>query len=61
MVAIAHGRSRMAIPLIDPDAWTIEGDKLYLNYSLRVRSQWEADKQNRITLADENWPAVLNR
>lgn len=55
--AVSHGYTAS----IDPDAWTIEGDKLYLNYSLRVRSQWEADKQNRITLADENWPAVLNR
>lgn len=55
--AVSHGYTAS----IDPDAWTIEGDKLYLNYSLRVRAQWEADKQNRIRLADENWPAVLNR
>ena len=55
--AVSHGYTAS----IDPDAWTIEGDKLYLNYSLRVRSQWEADKQNRIRLADQNWPAVLNQ
>ena len=55
--AVSHGYTAS----IDPQAWTIVGDKLYLNYSLRVLSQWEADKQNRIRLADQNWPAVLNR
>ena len=55
--AVSHGYTAS----ITPEAWTIEGDKLYLNYSLRVRAQWEADKQTRIRLADENWPAVLNR
>ena len=43
-----------------PEAFTIVDDKLYLNYSLGVRSQWEADRDNRIQQADANWPAVLN-
>lgn len=43
-----------------PEAFTIVDGKLYLNYSLRVRSQWEADRDNRIRLGDQNWPEVLN-
>ena len=43
-----------------PEAFTIVDGKLYLNYSLGVRSQWEADQANRIRLGDENWPSVLN-
>ena len=46
---------------IHPDAWSIENDKLYLNYSKSVRRQWLRDKENRIILADGNWPAVLDR
>ena len=44
-----------------PEAFTIVDGKLYLNYSLGVRSQWEADRDNRIILGDNNWPAVLSR
>ena len=43
-----------------PEAFTIVDGKLYLNYSLGVRSQWEADQANRIRLGDANWPGVLN-
>ena len=43
-----------------PEAFTIVDGKLYLNYSLGVRSQWEADQANRIRLGDKNWPSVLN-
>lgn len=43
-----------------PTAWTIVDDKLYLNYSRSIRRQWLADQANRIELADQNWPAVLN-
>ena len=42
-----------------PEAFSIVDGKLYLNYSLGVRSQWEADRDNRIILADRNWPDVL--
>lgn len=41
------------------DAWTIVDDKLYLNFSLSVRSRWERDIPGHIAAADANWPAVL--
>ena len=43
----------------DPDAFTIVGDKLYLNYSRRVMRQWLEDRDANIESADGNWPAVL--
>ena len=45
----------------DEDAWTIENDKLYLNYSLQVRQEWNKDRQQRIKQADQNWPSVRDK
>jgi hypothetical protein len=36
-------------------------EKLYLNYSLSVRSRWNKDVPGYIRRADTNWPAVLQR
>ncbi len=46
---------------IDPDAWTVVGDKLYLNYSKKIQSRWEKDRNANIEKADANWPAVLDK
>jgi YHS domain-containing protein len=46
---------------IEPEAWSIVGGKLYLNYSLGVRSLWAKNKQGRIQKANANWPGVLKR
>jgi YHS domain-containing protein len=45
----------------DADAWTIENDKLYLNYNLQVRKEWNKDRQQRIKQADQNWPSVRDK
>ena len=42
-----------------PEAWTIYNDKLYLNYSLSVRSQWLEDIAGNVARGDSNWPAVI--
>ena len=44
---------------IDPKAWTIVNDKLYLNYSLRVREKWSQDIPGNIKKAEKNWPILL--
>ena len=44
----------------DPDAFTLVGGKLYLNYNAKVMEQWLEDRDANIEQADENWPAVLN-
>jgi YHS domain-containing protein len=45
----------------DPKAWRIVGKKLYLNYSKKVQSTWQADVPGNIAKADKNWPAVLDK
>ena len=40
---------------VDPKAFTIVNDKLYLNYSLAVRKRWVKDIPGYIADADENW------
>lgn len=53
--ALAHN----AIATTVPEAWTVYEGKLYLNYSLGVRSQWQTDKDGFIAKADGYWPGVL--
>jgi YHS domain-containing protein len=43
---------------IDPQAWAVVDDKLYLNYSLDVQKQWQQDVPGNITKADANWPDI---
>jgi hypothetical protein len=43
---------------IDPAAWKIVDDKLYLNYSPAVQSQWQSDIPGNIAKADANWPQI---
>ncbi len=44
---------------IDPDAWKIEGGRLFLNYSLDVQKKWVADNPGNIAKGDANWPRLL--
>ena len=57
----AYAVSRGYTAKIEPEAWRIVDGKLYLNYSLAVRSLWAADVPGNITKANANWPGVLNR
>lgn len=43
---------------VDPSAFTVVNDKLYLNYSKDVRKQWSADIPGMVSKADRNWPEV---
>ncbi len=43
---------------IDPQAWSIVDDRLYLNYSKSVQSTWSEDISGYIMAADNNWPRV---
>ena len=43
----------------DPEAWSIVDGRLFLNYSLEVRSKWEQDVPGNIGRADRNWPKLL--
>jgi len=54
----AYGMAKGYKAKIDPAAFTVVGDKLYLNYSETVRSQWLTDIPGYIRKADANWPDV---
>ena len=43
---------------IEPDAWTVVDDKLYLNYNQSVRRKWSGDIPGFVRKADANWPTV---
>jgi len=44
----------------DPDAFTIVGDKLYLNYDSNTSVHWNSKRDEYIEMAMKNWPKVLN-
>ena len=46
---------------IDPAAFTVVDDKLYLNYNRAVQKQWSADIPGFIAKAGKNWPAVARQ
>ncbi len=39
----------------EPEAWSIVDGKLYLNYDLSVRSDWDKKRAEYIQAADKNW------
>ncbi|MFK7915668.1 MAG: YHS domain-containing (seleno)protein [Pseudomonadales bacterium] len=53
--AVSHGFTKP----VDPDAWHIKNDKLYLNLSKRVKRKWLKDRDAAIVRADGHWPTVL--
>jgi len=54
----AFGMAKGYKAAIDPAAFTVVGDKLYLNYNGTVRALWLLDIQGYIKKADRNWPEV---
>ena len=54
----AFGASRGYKVSTDPDAFAIEGGKLYLNYSLPVQVTWNTDRPGYIEKATANWKTL---
>ena len=57
----AYAASKNSIAPTDPKAWTIRDNKLYLNFSLSVRSRWLPNAAKNIVKADSNWPALAKK
>ncbi|HSK12789.1 MAG TPA: YHS domain-containing (seleno)protein [Phnomibacter sp.] len=55
----AYGASKGYLADTDPNAWTIIGEKLYLNYSMKVRTEWLKDTSDRIAAADKYWNTII--
>jgi YHS domain-containing protein len=49
----AYGAAKKKLVRVDPEAFTIRRGKLYLNYSLEVRSKWLRDVDGFIERADQ--------
>lgn len=43
---------------IDPDAWVIHDDRLYLNFNQRIGRRFRGDIDANIERADANWPGL---
>ena len=56
----AFGLARGYKAVIDPTAFTIVDGKLYLNYSHDIQAKWLRQRPADISLADANWPKVVN-
>jgi len=54
----AFAISRGLIADIDPQAWAIEGGRLYLNNNAFAHQLWDADRPGNIAAGDRNWPRV---
>ena len=42
----------------DPELWTIEGERLFLNYNTRYQRKFRSDLPGNIAAADSNWPGL---
>lgn len=51
----AFAMSRGDYARINPEAYAIVDDKLYLTYDRDIKSAWIRDKENYIAKADRNW------
>ena len=56
----AYAAAQGALADIDPMAWTIHDDRLYLNFNLQVRELWSDDRAALIERADANWPSLAD-
>jgi hypothetical protein len=44
---------------IDPEQWSIDNGKLYLNLNSEVQKRWKSEMSENIRKADKNWPEIL--
>lgn len=57
----AYGVAQGSLVKIDPEAWTILNDRLYLNYDLDIRDEWLKDVSGYLKTADTKWPKLVNQ
>jgi YHS domain-containing protein len=57
----AYGMSEGYEAPIQPDAFTIVENKLYLNYNLKVKEMWSKERVARIEKAIVNWENIQKK
>lgn len=55
----AYAASLGKVADVDPFAWRVYKDKLYLNYNRRVRQIWSGNIDENVAKADAFWPEPL--
>lgn len=56
----AYAVANNAVAPIDPEAFDIVDEKLYLNFSRSVQRRWSLRRNRYISVADANWPNLLH-
>ena len=54
----AYAASRNAVAGVDPNAFSVVDDKLYLNFSRGVHRRWTRDIPGNVLAADRFWPGL---
>jgi YHS domain-containing protein len=54
----AYGVARGSLVHIAPAAFSVRAGKLYLNYSLEIRTTWLTNPDAYIKQANRNWPGL---
>jgi len=57
----AYGMSEGYEASIQPEAFTIVDNKLFLNYNLKVKEMWSKEQTARIEKAFENWEKIQKK
>lgn len=57
----AYGVSKGKLVEIDPAAFQIVNDRLLLQYSLKIRDDFNKDTDGNLTKAKSNWPGLLEK
>ena len=57
----AYGVASGYKPKVVGEAWHIHEGKLYLNYSLDIRTRWRTDIPGHIAKAEANWPKIKDK
>jgi hypothetical protein len=57
----AFGMSRCYKADTEPGAWTVVDGKLYVNYNLSVRTEWNKKQCEYIEKASNNWPVTKGK
>jgi YHS domain-containing protein len=57
----ANAVSKNLVADVDPEAWKIVDDKLYLQYNKAARAEWEGEQATKISKADQYWRENENK
>jgi YHS domain-containing protein len=54
----AYAMAQGAFASTKPEAWSIVGGRLFLNYDLSIRKKWSGNQTYYIQFADNKWDAI---